>query len=118
MKRVIRIGLFALVGLFLLIQVIPYGRDHSNPPVTAEPAWDSQRTEALARAACFDCHSNETEWPWYTNVAPMSWLIQRDVDEGRRKRNYSEWNRGQKEARESAKSLGDALISMLEKEPA
>ena len=96
MRRVIRIGLFALVGGFLLIQVIPYGRDHANPPVTAEPAWDSQRTLTLARAACFDCHSNETEWPWYTNVAPMSWLIQRDVDEGREALNFSEWDRPQR----------------------
>ena len=96
LRRVIRIGLFGLVGAFLLIQVIPYGRDHTNPPVTAEPAWDSQRTHALAQAACFDCHSNETEWPWYTNVAPLSWLTQRDVDEGRDALNFSEWDRPQK----------------------
>ena len=95
MRRAIRIGVFTLVGAFLLIQVIPYGRDHTNPPVTAEPAWDSRQTRALAAAACFDCHSNETEWPWYTNVAPMSWLIQRDVDEGREALNFSEWDRPQ-----------------------
>jgi hypothetical protein len=87
------------------IQLVPYGRDHRNPPVTQEPAWDRPQTRLLAVRACFDCHSNETVWPWYSNVAPMSWLIQRDVDEGRRKLNYSEWNRGQKEARESAKTV-------------
>jgi len=54
-----------------------------------------KRTEALARAACFDRHSNETKWPWYTNVAPMSWLIQRDVDEGCEVLNFSEWDRPQ-----------------------
>jgi Haem-binding domain len=63
--------------------------------VSAEPAWDSPKTRALAVTACFDCHSNETAWPWYTNVAPMSWLTQRDVDEGRDALNFSEWDRPQ-----------------------
>jgi hypothetical protein len=52
-----------------------------------------------------DCHNNETIWPWYTNVAPLSWLAQRDVDEGRRKLNYSEWDRGQREVHESAATV-------------
>lgn len=66
---------------------------HDNPPVTQEPAWDSPRTRELADVACFDCHSNGTEWKWYTNVAPMSWLTQRDVDEGRHTLNFSEWDK-------------------------
>jgi hypothetical protein len=103
-RRAVRIGLFALIGGFLLIQVVPYGRDHTNPPVSAEPAWDSPRTKALAVAACFDCHSNETEWPWYTNVAPMSWLIQRDVDAGRDALNFSEWDR-----RQDAEDVGEVI---------
>jgi hypothetical protein len=99
-----------LVGaLFVLamvgIQLVPYGREHANPPITGEPRWDTPQTRALAVRACFDCHSNETVWPWYSHVAPMSWLIQRDVDEGRRVLNYSEWDRGQDEAPESAKSV-------------
>ncbi len=77
---------------FGLLQLVPYGRNHTNPPVAAEPAWASAQTRALAVRACFDCHSNETTWPWYSNVAPVSWLIQRDVDEGRRRLNFSEWN--------------------------
>jgi hypothetical protein len=64
--------LLILVGGFLLIQLVPYGRAHANPPVVKEPAWDSPTTRALAKRACFDCHSNETVWPWYTNVAPVS----------------------------------------------
>jgi len=83
-----------LIVALLLIQLVPYGRDHDNPPVLAEPAWDSPATRAFAVTACFDCHSNETAWPWYTNIAPMSWLIQRDVDEGRESLNFSEWSRG------------------------
>jgi Haem-binding domain len=84
MRRAFRLGLLFLIGAFLLIQLIPYGHDHANPPVGAEPAWDSPATRELATAACFDCHSNETEWPWYTSVAPFSWLTQRDVEEGGR----------------------------------
>ena len=78
------------VVLFGLIQVVPYGRDHKNPAVVQEPPWDTQSRE-LARRACFDCHSNETTWPWYSNVAPVSWLVQRDVNEGRDRFNFSEW---------------------------
>ncbi|MBL8897332.1 MAG: heme-binding domain-containing protein, partial [Planctomycetes bacterium] len=52
--------------------------------------------------ACFDCHSNETRWPWYSNVAPISWLVQRDVDEGRAELNFSRFDQPQKEAHESA----------------
>jgi mono/diheme cytochrome c family protein len=95
MKRWIRISLVTIVGALLLAQVVPYGRDHSNPPVVEEPAWDSAQTRDLAVNACFDCHSNESVWPWYSNVAPISWLVQRDVDEGRESLNFSEWNRPQ-----------------------
>ena len=84
-----------VVGLLVLAQAVPYGRSHSNPQVTKEPVWDSQRTRDLAKRACFDCHSNETTWPWYSNVAPQSWLIQRDVDGGRRASNFSRWDRPQ-----------------------
>ena len=56
----------------------------------------------LARQACFDCHSNETEWPAYASIAPVSWLVQHDVDEGRTVLNFSEWTRPQKEAKEAA----------------
>ena len=105
-----RTALGALVGvvaLLLLIQVVPYGRSHANPPVRQEPSWDSPQTRELAVRACYDCHSNETVWPWYSNVAPMSWLVQRDVDEGRRALNFSEWDRPQEEAGEAAESVAE-----------
>ncbi len=91
MGRKILMWVGILVGLFLLIQLVPYGRNHTNPAVVAQPKWDSQQTQDLARRACFDCHSNETVWPWYSDVAPISWLIQRDVDEGRQHLNFSQW---------------------------
>jgi mono/diheme cytochrome c family protein len=105
MRRFLLIVLFVMLAVGLGIQAVPYGRQHTNPPVVAEPNWDAPQTRALTARACFDCHSNETVWPWYSNVAPISWLVQRDVDEGRRTLNFSEWNRTQKEARESAKTV-------------
>lgn len=96
-----RIGIFTL-GALLAIQLVPYGRNHANPPITGEPVWDSPETRALAKQACFDCHSNETEWPGYASIAPASWLVQHDVDEGRAVLNFSEWTRPQEEAREAA----------------
>lgn len=80
-----------LIAAFLLIQLVPYGRAHTNPPVINEPQWQDATTKDLVTRACYDCHSNESVWPWYSNVAPMSWLIQHDVDEGRQKMNFSEW---------------------------
>lgn len=103
--RWLRRGLAALAALFLAIQLVPYGRDHDNPPVTGEPSWDSPRTEDLARRACFDCHSNETRWPWYTHVAPASWLVGRDVAEGREHLNFSEFDRARGEAGEAAEEF-------------
>jgi len=91
----------AVVGLLAVAQLVPYGRDHTNPPVVAEPRWDRPATRELARRACFDCHSNETRWPWYSHVAPASWLVQNDVDEGRYELNFSRWDRVYEEAHES-----------------
>ncbi|MGH2540798.1 MAG: heme-binding domain-containing protein [Actinomycetota bacterium] len=93
--RWMRRTLWAALGLFAVIQLVPYGRDHANPPVTQAAAFGPGAGLELARGACFDCHSNETAWPWYTNVAPGSWLTQRDVDEGRATLNFSEWDRPQ-----------------------
>jgi hypothetical protein len=87
------VGLAAILGIFLLLQLVPYGRTHSNPPTVAEPAWDSPRTRELAVRACFDCHSNQTRWPWYAKVAPFSWTVQFDVETARSVINFSEWTR-------------------------
>lgn len=91
------------------IQLLPYGRSHDNPPVRQEPMWDSPATRALFKRACFDCHSNETVWPWYSHVAPASWMVQNDVDGGREHLNFSEWDRPQQHAKDVAEEvrLGD-----------
>lgn len=84
---------FSIVAIIVLaaIQVVPYGREHANPPVTGEPAWASERTRELIVNACYGCHSNEVDWPWYSNVAPFSWAVTSHVEEGRDAVNYSEF---------------------------
>jgi mono/diheme cytochrome c family protein len=91
----IRLALAILAGAFLVIQLVPYGHDHRNPPVTSAAAFDSPRTEQLVDQACGACHSNMTSWPLESNVAPFSWLIQHDVDEGRAHLDFSEWDHAQ-----------------------
>lgn len=112
MKKILLKGLAAsFVGL-ALIQLVPYGRAHTNPPVTGEPPWDSARTRELAERACFDCHSNETRWPWYSHVAPISWLVQRDVDEGREHMDFSTWDRSHGHAREAAEEVSSGEMPL------
>jgi hypothetical protein len=76
--------LVALAG----IQFVPV--DRSNPPIRSELSVASDAAATL-RASCFDCHSNETRWPWYSRIAPVSWLVAYDVHEGREHLNFSEW---------------------------
>ena len=98
MKRVA--GWIVLAGVMLLavVQILPFGRDHANPSVRKEPQWDTPETRELAVRACFDCHSNQTRYPWYSYVAPASWLVNKDIDEARSKMNFSEWDLIQREA--------------------
>jgi Haem-binding domain len=104
MKRnTLKKGLWALVGVAVLAQLIRPGR--TNPPITRKVRWDSEGTRQLARAACYDCHSNETVWPWYSNVAPVSWLIVHDVNEGRRHLDFSTWDRPNHDIDEIVKAV-------------
>ena len=85
----------ALGGLVLVaaIQLVPYGWGHPNPPVTQNAPWPDSESERIAQSSCYDCHSNETDWPAYSYVAPMSWLVRSDVESGRDELNFSEWDR-------------------------
>ena len=103
LQRFVTRGFAGLAILLVAIQFIPYGHNHTNPPVLAEPAWDSPQTRTLFNRVCADCHSNQTTWPWYSNVAPVSWLITHDVNDGRRALNVSEWGRARNKGDEAAK---------------
>lgn len=103
-----RVVLTAIAGgalVLLAIQLLPFGRQHANPAISAEPAWPDPDVRDLAVRACFDCHSNQTVWPLYSSVAPISWVIQRDVDEARAVLNFSEWDRNQEGIREAGEVI-------------
>ena len=103
MKLLQRLALFFVV-LFAVAQLLPLGGTRDNPPVVAEPPWADPAARALAQRACFDCHSNETRWPWYSYVAPASWLVVYDVSEGRKHLNFSDWARAE-DADEAAEEV-------------
>jgi len=98
--------LAAIAIAAVAIQFIPYGKDHTNPPIISEPTWDSPRTKELFNNACADCHSHQTKYPWYSDIAPVSWLLARDVEEGREHFNVSVWGAQKKnEGKEAAKEV-------------
>lgn len=111
-KTVLLFGIVAIVIAVIVIQFVPYGGSRLNPPVFAEPEWDSPRTRELFFRACGDCHSNETVWPWYTNIAPVSWLVIKDVQEGRASFNVSEWGRQENEAEEAAEAVQEGKMPL------
>lgn len=106
-SRLGTVGL-ALGVTVLAIQLVPYGWQHPNPPVLVDAPWPSEESARLARIACYDCHSNETRWPAYSYLAPMSWLVRRDVENGRDELNFSEWDR-------DADEVDDAIESLLDR---
>lgn len=79
-------------ALFVLMQLVPYGWWHDNPPVVSDAPWPNAASAEIARVSCYSCHSNETDWPIYSYVAPMSWMVRSDVERGRDEFNFSEWD--------------------------
>lgn len=102
------------IGLFLLIQLIPFGHNRTNPPVVSEPNWSSPAARALVKEHCFQCHSNETNWTWYANIAPGSWLIAYDVIEGRDQFNFSDWNNNPGELDEIIEVIQDGEMPPIQ----
>ena len=92
------------------IQLVPAGRSHANPAVTGEPQWADPQARELMVRACYGCHSNEVDWPWYSSVAPVSWAISDHVSAGRDAVNDSEFNRPQEEAGETIEVLLDGSM--------
>jgi hypothetical protein len=116
MLRGFVLGLVVAVALiFVGIQFVPYGHDHRNPPVRQEPNWDSPRTRELAVRACFDCHSNASVWPWYSYVAPASWVLRADIDYAHREMNLSRWDQPQPGARNAVDQVqqGDMPLPLF-----
>ena len=102
-KKVLKWSAVAASLIFLGAQA--YRPDRTNPPVDEGKTMRANTrmthgVEAILRRSCNDCHSSETDWPWYSNVAPASWFLKRHVDEGRRELSFSEWATYSKRKRE------------------
>ena len=108
--RLLTVIFAATLGTMVTIQAIPYGRAHSNPPITGEPEWATPRTRELMVRACFGCHSNEVEYPAYASVAPISWVVEAHVAEGREKVNYSEFDSRQRGADETIEVIQEGSM--------
>jgi len=102
--------LIALVVIMIGIQFIPVER--TNPPVSLDINAPGNISEIL-RTSCYDCHSNETVWPWYSKIAPVSFLVAGDVNEGRKNLNFSEWNKYEADKREK---IFEEIVEEIEKE--
>jgi hypothetical protein len=110
MKRIIKWVILGLVIAFAALQLVQPA--HTNPPVktdflkaTAAPP----DVAAMFRTSCYDCHSDETRWPWYSHIAPMSWQVVQDVNHGRRHVNLSEWPDNPDLARKKIGDMSDAI---------
>ncbi|MDP7007957.1 MAG: heme-binding domain-containing protein [Phycisphaerales bacterium] len=102
-----RVLLFSIALFGPLSFIFPV--DRTNPPVTGE-IEAPEEVMAILRRSCYDCHSNETVWPWYSYVAPASWLVARDVQKGRDELNFSEWDSyTTKQKRHKRKECGEEV---------
>jgi hypothetical protein len=90
MRKMTMIALGVAAVVLVAVQFVPLEFPRDNPPATA-PIQAPDEVTSILRGSCFDCHSHETEWPWYAWVAPASWLVTADVAEARTKLNFSEW---------------------------
>jgi len=107
------------IGLLAIIVIIQFFRiDKTNPPV--DPALDMinvvqvpAEIEGILKTSCYDCHTNESVYPWYTNVAPVSWWVKKHIDEGRDELNFSEW--GSYSLRRKDHKL-DEIVEMIDEE--
>jgi Haem-binding domain len=108
--QVLKRVLLALAIVFVAIQFVPFGWWHDNPPVVDDAPWPDPAAEAVARSSCYACHSNETDWPLYSYVAPMSWLVRNDVESGRDGFNFSDWDRSAGDADKAVEAIEDGSM--------
>ena len=104
--KIVKIGFGILFALFIIIQFIPFefpetSFDNQNDLILFHPV--DEEVKGIIKTACYDCHSYETRYPWYSYVAPVKWLVINDINEGREELNFSEWQKLEK--REQIKML-------------
>ena len=110
MKKYLKVAGAVIVVIILGIQLVPVER--TNPPVVRDVAWDSPDTRALAERACFDCHSNETKWPYYAYIAPISWRVAQHVSMGRQHLNFSDWTQPNEDLDEVIEVMEDGEMPL------
>ena len=99
-------ALLAVAVLAVLIQLVPYGRG-GDPAPGQEAPWPSAEARAIAVRAYYDCHSREPHRPFYAQIAPASWLVQRDIDAARDELDFTAWDEGEQEAHDAAEEVED-----------
>ncbi len=102
MKINVKKILYGLIVIVILIQLVPIDRENPSSDealeITAPP-----EVKTILKNSCYDCHSNKTNWPFYSYIAPVSWLVAKDVNKGREELNFSEWEKLSAKEREKKK---------------
>jgi len=114
--KILRYVLYVLIAIFFLLQFVPAELPENSAEVSNDIVMSSGASEeiqSILRKACYDCHSKQTKYPWYSFVAPVSWLIAKDTREGREELNFSEWAGLSK--RKKIKALNDIAEEVEEK---
>ena len=92
-----------LIAVFIIFQLVP-SYEKSNPQIDKTKEIKApKKVLAIFKRSCYDCHSNETNWPWYADVAPMKWVVRRDVFQGRKALNFSEWENNSEDRKQELK---------------
>jgi Haem-binding domain len=109
LKKWGQITLGVLVVSFVGIQFVPVAAMEN--PASQPPLQEPPEVVAILKRACYDCHSHEVRWPWYSRIAPVSWLVARDVVEGRKGINFSEWPEDEEDRAFSREQTWDSVES-------
>jgi heme-binding protein len=95
-KKILKIALLVFIVAIIVIQFFRPDRLHTDE-ITQDHIIRKMNVPdsalSILKRSCYDCHSNHTTWPWYSNISPVSWLVADDVKEGRKKMNFSEWGK-------------------------
>src|SRR3954451_10251694 len=113
-RKLLARGGLGVIAFLVLIQFVPYGHSRANPPITRAIRWNNPETAKLFNGACGDCHSNLSSWRWYDKVAPASWLVQHDIEDGRRRLNVSTWDKPQPDLEEVVRAIRSGSMPPLQ----
>jgi Haem-binding domain len=116
MKQILGIAALLIIVLLVISSLQAAAKNRSNPPVIAEPTWDSPETRQRVERACFACHSNQTKWPIYSGLPVVGGFIEKHIIDGRSHLNFSEWGTGEQEGDEAAEKVFEPM-HYIEEDP-